>query len=453
MKKLVSLLVLFSLFMLSACNLNDAEETIDHSESESESTLQSSESHSDSESGSDSEEKEEVPIWGEDGFLKILTIGNSFSDDTMEYVYQIAKSAGVSKIKLGNLYIGGCTLNTHADNASADKAAYEYRTNVNGTWTTQKNYKMSDAISSENWDFISLQQASGSSGKPETYSKLDYMISYVKKKASPNTQLVWNMTWAYQQNNNHDEFYKYNNDQMVMYEKILDTVESVVKTKKSIKMISPTGTAIQNARTSYLGDTLTRDGFHLSLSIGRYIAGLTFFHKLTGISIDGLQYRPVGINANYQKIAIEAAINAVQTPNDITFSEYEQEEEIDLSKYTKLDLGWTPLAYWNSSVGKGLDTKSSNHIQFCATRLISKEELPEGSIIMLSNGWKYRPEAWPKASTRPGEVDVCRYVVDDLWWASYTERGFNLSKVNNPSLEGITLEELNNAFVIYVPKN
>ena len=28
--------------------------------------------------------------------LKILTIGNSFSDDTMQYVYKIAKSAGFS---------------------------------------------------------------------------------------------------------------------------------------------------------------------------------------------------------------------------------------------------------------------------------------------------------------------------------------------------------------------
>ena len=47
--------------------------------------------------------------WKEDGILKILTVGNSFSDDTMEYVWQIADDLGVENIYLGNLFIGGCT--------------------------------------------------------------------------------------------------------------------------------------------------------------------------------------------------------------------------------------------------------------------------------------------------------------------------------------------------------
>ena len=35
--------------------------------------------------------------------LKILAVGNSFSVDGMEYLYQIAKNAGVEEIILGNL--------------------------------------------------------------------------------------------------------------------------------------------------------------------------------------------------------------------------------------------------------------------------------------------------------------------------------------------------------------
>ena len=42
--------------------------------------------------------------------LKLLTVGNSFSDDAMEYVWQIASALGFKKIELGNLYIGGCSL-------------------------------------------------------------------------------------------------------------------------------------------------------------------------------------------------------------------------------------------------------------------------------------------------------------------------------------------------------
>ena len=49
--------------------------------------------------------------------MKLLTVGNSFSDDAMEYVWQIASALGFKKIELGNLYIGGCSLATHRENA------------------------------------------------------------------------------------------------------------------------------------------------------------------------------------------------------------------------------------------------------------------------------------------------------------------------------------------------
>lgn len=261
--------------------------------------------------------------WKEDGKLKILSIGNSFSDDTMQYVYQIAKDLGVEEIKLGNLYIGGCSLDRHTTNAKEDKSAYDYRVNIGDGWKTTSNYKMSDAIRSEDWDFISLQQASGSSGVPGTYSNLEYMIKYVKSLCSGAT-LVWNMTWAYQQDSEHAEFSKYENSQLKMYEKIISTVRSEVVTKDGIKMVVPNGTAIQNARTSYVGDNLTRDGFHLSLDLGRYIAGLTFVGRLTGLDVSAVTYAPAGVDEEEKKVAVESAKNALADPFDFSFSEYEE---------------------------------------------------------------------------------------------------------------------------------
>ena len=38
-----------------------------------------------------------------------MSVGNSFSVDTMEHVAGIALSLGVECIKLGNLYVGGCS--------------------------------------------------------------------------------------------------------------------------------------------------------------------------------------------------------------------------------------------------------------------------------------------------------------------------------------------------------
>ena len=58
--------------------------------------------------------------------LKILAIGNSFSVDAMEYLYQIAKNAGVEEIILGNLHYASCDLTKHYAFSSRDSAEYVY---------------------------------------------------------------------------------------------------------------------------------------------------------------------------------------------------------------------------------------------------------------------------------------------------------------------------------------
>ena len=59
-----------------------------------------------------------------------------------------------------------------------------------------------------------------------------------------------------------------------MYNAIIETTQSFILPNSQFSMIVPVGTAIQNARTSYLGDNLNRDGTHLDYGIGRYIAAL-----------------------------------------------------------------------------------------------------------------------------------------------------------------------------------
>ncbi len=428
--------------------------------------MEQSESSSESESKSTDKNTEKATQasaqkapWEEDGMLKILTIGNSFSDDTMEYIYQIAQSAGVENIKLGNLYIGGCSVDSHVANAEGDVGAYEYRTNTNGTWSTTYNYKMGDALESENWDFISLQQASGYSGKAESYAKVPLLVSYVRDLAGDKPVLVWNMTWAYAQSSDHSDFPKYNSDQMTMYRAIVDTVEDQIETNKSFSLISPAGTAIQNARTSYIGDSLTRDGYHLTFDLGRYISGLTMFHTLTGISIENLKYKPAGVDEDAQMVAIESAMNAVKQPKSVTNSKYSTLPELDLSKYTKLEIDWNIHSYWNSGAGSELTSGTNNFTkQYCATAKFSKTDIPVGSVIVIAEGWQYRPEGWSYSGSRPNNVSTSRVTVSEAWWGSYTTRAFNISSVlangnGDAALNDITAEALNEVFTIYIPKN
>ena len=413
-----------------------------------------------SEETSEEESSEEIIYnWDDDETLKILTIGNSFSDDSMQYVADIAKDLGVEKVKLGNLYIGGCSLATHAYNAEQDLGAYEYRTNTGQGWNTINNYHMLTAIESEDWDFISLQQNSGDSGLDYTYiNPLPELIEFIQENASENAKIVWHMTWAYQQNSTHTAFSNYNRDQMTMYNAILDAVETQVLTKEAISMVIPVGTAIQNARTSYIGDTLTRDGYHLTMDFGRYIAGLTFVNKLVGLDISEIGFAPTGVDENYKAIAIESALNAVINPFEVTASEYDEEPAYDYSEYHLLDLDLTPLAYWFSQENTKyniLITDAANSKQFYASKRFTRLDIPVGSIIELTDGWQYRPEAWKdetKQASRPGVVSTKRVFVDEEWWGEYVYRAFNILKPGNPSLEN-NAEGIEDALKIYIPNN
>jgi hypothetical protein len=56
----------------------------------------------------------------EERVIKILAIGNSFSDDAIEhYLYDLAKASG-HKVLIANLYFGGRSLQTHWERASSD---------------------------------------------------------------------------------------------------------------------------------------------------------------------------------------------------------------------------------------------------------------------------------------------------------------------------------------------
>jgi len=207
--------------------------------------------------------------------LKILSIGNSFSEDALSYLWDIAKHNNIH-LTLGNLYIGGCDLETHANNAMNKQKDYIYYKNTSGSFVSS-NTNLDEGLFDESWDIITLQQASHKSGIESSYEPyLTNLISYVKTY-QPQAKLYWHMTWAYQQDSDHPNFIDYHKDQAFMYQAIVNTLSNQVMKHQDIEKIIYTGKVIQTFRNTYLGDTLTRDGFHLSLDIGRYIASISWF--------------------------------------------------------------------------------------------------------------------------------------------------------------------------------
>ncbi len=254
--------------------------------------------------------------------LKLLMIGNSFSEDTVRYVYEIAGAAGIEKINVCNMYIGGCSLKTHYENALSNAAAYDFQTYENGEWKHNCGKTLEYGIVYADWDFISLQQSSGLSGIPSSYADLNNLMNYVKSVATnPDFKFIWNMTWAYQQGSTHEDFVKYDKNQLVMYNDIIDAVKSQI-IGKDFKLLVPIGTAVQNARTSFIGDALTRDGYHLSYDVGRYLAGLTLVRSLCGKDVSDISYSPEGVSETISKICKESAENAFRKPFEITSSAF-----------------------------------------------------------------------------------------------------------------------------------
>lgn len=367
--------------------------------------------------------------------IKILAIGNSFSSDSMQYLYDILKDGGVEDIVLGNLYYGGCSLDQHYTFKVKNAAAYKYYKNTTGSWTVTENYKMSDALANEKWDYVSLQQTSKTSGLANSYGRLYNLISTVKK-ACPDAKLIWNMTWAYQQDSTHTSFPNYNKDQMTMYNMIIDVVKTVIE-PKNFDVVIPCTTSVQNARTSFLGDTLTRDGYHLDYYIGRYIAGLTWYAAITGCSVENITYNPstTKISADMLSVAKEAVIHAIATPFAVTESSIKTGERpsgnapiedpsikldpedfleadttlaasnsIDLSKYELLDWNYLENTYWYCTSKPGTITPTSSagtyHQNICTDRKYSLTELPHGTIFILDDGWQYRLELYTEENAK-----------------------------------------------------
>jgi len=318
--------------------------------------------------------------------IKILAIGNSFSEDAVQsYLYDIAKAEGIEVI-IGNMYIAGCTLDTHWSNIVADNGAYSYRKiGTDGNMATTANKSISAVLSDENWDYISLQQASPQSGIYSTYERdLPLLVNYLREVAEVKATLILHQTWAYAKTSDHSGFSNYSRDQIVMYNSIVDAVWKAADLV-DINLIIPAGTAIQNGRTSYIGDKFCRDGYHLEVTYGRYTAACTWFNKIFNRSVVGNEFAPAIISTYNRKIAQNAAHYAVLKPREVTdMIDFKNEEEETVNNEILqnpifIDFGTiTTVSPWNNIVS----VSSTGRIE-----LFDKEGNATGIYIQVSDAF------------------------------------------------------------------
>jgi len=252
--------------------------------------------------------------------LKVLAIGNSFSVDAMTHLYQVARLEGVEEIALGHLFVGGCSLKQHAGFMETEEAAYVYYKCTEGLWVETPDTTLLTGLLDEEWDVITMQQASHDSGVVTSYQPyLNNLIAYVQEKC-PNARIMWHMTWAYQSDSDHKAFPTYGNEQSTMYYGIVNCLQKEIDTNENIAATIPTGTVIQNLRGSVIGDRLTRDGYHLN-DLGRLAASYTWYAVLAGQPIESVKMSVVGKTAvsEQQKDLIVKSVNAaLEKPQAVT---------------------------------------------------------------------------------------------------------------------------------------
>ena len=245
--------------------------------------------------------------------VRILAVGNSFSEDAIDqYFHELCEAAG-KRVIIGNLYIGGCSLERHLLNARTDSAAYRFRRiGHDGVTITANPVTLSSALQSDDWNYVSFQQASPLSGKYGSYADLKPLIAYADNVTQGRPTYMWQQTWAYSPTSTHGAFPTYNSDQKVMYDSIMSATRRVMTDYPSLKDLIPTGTAVQTARIASGNYDLTRDGYHLDRLTGRYIAACTWFEAIFGESVIGNPYHPAGMTDEQARMAQEAAHSACE---------------------------------------------------------------------------------------------------------------------------------------------
>ena len=306
--------------------------------------------------------------------FKVLLIGNSYSEDASDWnssmisqSYKIFKSLMGDDVELeiGLMASGGKALAWHATNAFTNEAKYSLRlASEDGKWTTDRSVStIKDALAYDEWDVVSLQPygeetTSGTAGNnqgdyafdEDRFGKLEKSIPYfldLTETYVPHAKVYYYMHLSEHDTTNYADALTNTADKYTKRVSVAQTVmtyHGTVNTSKRLAGVVPVGTAIQNARTTYLTTLsnatsssavtlendpvfgLQRDGGHLSFNVGRYIAALTFAEKIIPASFRNGQIdcgmrasESVGkLPAQYEEIARKAVAAAIQTPYQLT---------------------------------------------------------------------------------------------------------------------------------------
>lgn len=248
--------------------------------------------------------------------LKILAIGNSFSESLKSFFPKVVSSVPGYAVVFENIHIGGCSMKTHWENIEKEES--------DPTFKYFKKWSYREKLQSRKWDIITIQQASYNSWDYETY--LPYarkLYNYIKKWA-PQAKIFIQQTWSYRPDNQRLAGWGFDRDEMY---RRLDKAYMKIARELNVPLI-PVGLAVQIALQtqpvkykpfnpadykypalpdmsgSLIGNiewsddkkTLKGDTIHLNKR-GQYLQACVWFSSLFDCNASKITYVPRGITA------------------------------------------------------------------------------------------------------------------------------------------------------------
>jgi len=295
--------------------------------------------------------------------LKILTVGNSASLDACHLLNLIAATEGFEEeLYIGTLYHSGCTLNRHVENLALDRADYSLHISSSKTpdLPPAKNLAVTllYGLRFADWDIIVLQGSTATNYKESTFTNgdLQTLQRFVNdNKTNPDSIFMWHMycanaadvelqtKWEIQTGksaevNNYKKIYRLFEKRENVFAAIAGNVKTYILPDHTITGLIPTGTAVENALTSYLTEwDIHRDYFHLS-DFGRVVASYTWYctlakgKELEKIKLDAIPKSVLHstkdknqdriLSKSEKAIILEAVNHALKNPLEITPSRY-----------------------------------------------------------------------------------------------------------------------------------
>ena len=281
--------------------------------------------------------------------VRVLTVGNSFADNSLTYLPAISEAAG-HKLVVGKANLGGCSFERHWNHLAAYLKNPESK---DGSPYSGGKSSLKDLLAKDQWDFVTIQQVSWRSHDLATYYPFARDLKNYIEQQAPNARILAHQIWAYRVDDPRfvpENEGKEPHTQQLMYTQVRQAYHTLAK-ELGLDGIIPSGDAMFLADTDlkwgYKPDTafdiengtypalpgqghslhagwswrkkdggtptLNMDGHHASTA-GKYLLGCVWFEVLFGDDVTGNPYIPRGFDPCYAQFLQATAHKAVANP-------------------------------------------------------------------------------------------------------------------------------------------